>query len=242
MLRRSRGHVPAEHPAGRRAAPPLLACGAEQKNTFCLGKDERAWVSHHIGDLENFETLRSFTDGIEHFERLFAVEPEVVAHDLHPEYLSTKYALERECELVGVQHHHAHLASCLAEHGESGPALGAIFDGTGYGIDGTIWGGEFLYGDLLGARRVGALMQVRLPGEPGRSESRGAWPAYGWQPLAGWGGRRRSAPALRGEVEEREWRQVGVSIAQAGCCSPAITRAWAVCSTRSPRSADCGAT
>ena len=98
---------------------PLLACGAELKSTFCLAKGERAWVSHHIGDLENYETLRSFTEGIAHFERLFAVAPEVVAHDLHPEYLSTKYALERDgVELIGVQHHHAHLAACLAEHGE----------------------------------------------------------------------------------------------------------------------------
>ena len=94
-------------------------------------------MGHHIGDLENYETLRSFIEGIAHFERLFAVTPEVVAHDLHPEYLSTKYALEREgVELIGVQHHHAHLAACLAEHGESGPAVGAIFDGTGYGADG----------------------------------------------------------------------------------------------------------
>ena len=114
----------------RRASPlpdggtprPLLACGAELKSTFCLAKGARAWVSHHIGDLENYETLRSFTDGIAHFQRLFAVTPEVVAHDLHPEYLSTKYALERDgVELIGVQHHHAHLAACLAEHGETTP-------------------------------------------------------------------------------------------------------------------------
>ena len=112
--------------ACRSTAPRhVLACGAELKNTFCLAKGGRAWVGHHIGDLRNFETLRSFTEGIEHFERLFAVEPGIVAHDLHPDYLSTQYALEREgVELVGVQHHHAHLAACLAEHGETGPGGG----------------------------------------------------------------------------------------------------------------------
>ena len=109
-----------------------------------------------MGDLKNYETLRSFTTGIDHFQRLFAVEPEVVAHDLHPEYLSTKHAQELEgVRLIGVQHHHAHLAACLAEHGESGPAVGAIFDGTGYGDDGTVWGGELLLGGLEPLRAGG---------------------------------------------------------------------------------------
>jgi hydrogenase maturation protein HypF len=165
MVRRSRGFVPdaisLPVPAGR----SLLACGAELKNTFCLARGERAWVGHHIGDLKNYETLRSFSEGIAHFERLFAVAPEVVAHDLHPEYLSSKYAAEREgVELVGVQHHHAHLAACLAEHGERGPAVGAIYDGAGYGLDGTVWGGELLVGGLAGFERAGHLWPVRLPG------------------------------------------------------------------------------
>jgi hydrogenase maturation protein HypF len=166
MLRRSRGYVPAALALpGDGTRRQLLACGAELKNTFCLAKGSRAWVSHHIGDLENYETLRSFTDGIAHFGALFAVEPEVVAHDLHPEYLSTKYALDLDgVELIGVQHHHAHLAACLAEHGEPGPALGAIFDGTGYGLDGTVWGGELLIGDVRSFRRVGSLLPVALPG------------------------------------------------------------------------------
>ena len=130
-----------------------------------MARGEHAWVSHHIGDLENYETLTSFAEGIDHLERMFAVTPEVVVHDLHPEYLSTKYALEREgVELIGVQHHHAHLAAVLAEHGEPGPAVGAIYDGTGYGSDGAIWGGELLYGDLGGFRRVGMLLGVRMPG------------------------------------------------------------------------------
>jgi hydrogenase maturation protein HypF len=165
MLRRSRGYVPAELRLPTAAAVPVLACGAELKSTFCLARGERAWVSHHIGDLANYETLASFEQGIAHFERLFEVRPAVVAHDLHPEYLSTKHALARdELEPIAVQHHHAHLAACLAEHGEHGPAVGAIYDGTGYGTDGTIWGGELLVGDLGDFERVGHLLPVRLPG------------------------------------------------------------------------------
>jgi hydrogenase maturation protein HypF len=166
FLRRSRGYVPASLPLpGDGAEKPLLACGAELKSTFCLAKGARAWVSHHIGDLENYETLRSFTDGIEHFKRLFDVAPEVVAHDLHPEYLSTKHAHSLDgVELVGIQHHHAHLAACLAEHGGPGRAIGAIFDGTGYGTDGTVWGGEILHGSIRECTRAGHLLPVRLPG------------------------------------------------------------------------------
>jgi hydrogenase maturation protein HypF len=165
IIRRSRGYAP--EPVRLRAplARPVLGCGAELKNTFCLGKDDRAFVSQHIGDLENYETFRSFTEGIAHFRRLFDVTPQVVAHDLHPEYLSTKYALECEdVELVAVQHHHAHIASCLADNGEEGPVIGVAFDGTGYGADGTIWGGEFLVADLAGFSRAGFLAPVPLPG------------------------------------------------------------------------------
>jgi hydrogenase maturation protein HypF len=197
ILRRSRGYVPASLALpGDGTQRPLLACGAELKNTFCVAKGSRAWVSHHIGDLENYETLRSYTEGIEHFGRLFAVEPELVVHDLHPEYLSTKYALEHEgVELLGVQHHHAHLAACLAEHDEPGPAIGAIFDGTGYGVDGTVWGGELLLGDARSFRRVGWLLPVALPGgaraikQPWRMAC--AWlvasavePPAAWRPIA----------------------------------------------------------
>jgi hydrogenase maturation protein HypF len=165
LMRRSRGYVPAPLRLAPPARQPVLACGAELKSTFCLARGERAWVSHHIGDLKNYETLRSFGEGIEHFQRLFEIAPQVIAHDLHPDYLSTSYALQREgLETVAVQHHHAHLAACLAEHGELGPAACAVFDGSGYGSDGTVWGGELLVGDLRGFERVGHLRAVRLPG------------------------------------------------------------------------------
>ena len=223
FLRRSRGFVPGLIPLpGAGTRRPLLACGAELKNTFCVAKGGRAWVSHHIGDLENFETLRSFTEGIAHFSRLFAVAPEVVAHDLHPEYLSTKYALERDgVELVGVQHHHAHLAACLAEHGELGAAVGAIFDGAGYGLDGTVWGGELLYGDLAGFERVGALRSVRLPG--GERAIRQPWRmACAWLTEAAGGDVPELPAALRGRVEPTLWARVS-RLALAGALSPPTT-------------------
>jgi hydrogenase maturation protein HypF len=164
VIRRSRGHVP-EPVTVRHGFPrPVLACGAELKNTFCLASADRAFVSHHIGDLENAATLRSFTEGIEHFGRLFGIEPQVVAYDLHPEYLSTKYALDLDLDSCGVQHHHAHIASCLADNGHDGPVIGVAFDGTGYGTDGTLWGGEFLVADLVGFERAGHLEPVPMPG------------------------------------------------------------------------------
>jgi hydrogenase maturation protein HypF len=165
VLRRSRGYVPEPLAVTGRFGRPVLACGAELKNTFCLGREDRAFLSHHVGDLENYETLRSFTEGIGHFRRLFDVTPEIVAHDLHPDYLSTRYALEQDdCVPAGVQHHHAHIASCLADNGEAGPVIGVAFDGTGYGPDGTIWGGEFLLADLADAERAGHLAGVPMPG------------------------------------------------------------------------------
>jgi hydrogenase maturation protein HypF len=165
VIRRSRGYVPEPIRVHRKFPHPVLACGAELKNTFCLAKEHHAVVSHHIGDLENAETLRSFTEGIAHFRRLFDIEPQIVAYDLHPEYLSTKYALELDdVDLVGVQHHHAHIASCLADNGMDGPVIGVAFDGTGYGTDGTIWGGEFLIATLAEADRAGHLGTVPMPG------------------------------------------------------------------------------
>jgi hydrogenase maturation protein HypF len=164
-VRRSRGYAPEPLSLARPVPQPILGCGAELKSTFCLARGRHAFMSHHIGDLENYETLRSFTEGIAHYRRLFDVLPEVVAHDLHPEYLSTKYALDlHDVELVGVQHHHAHIASCLADNGDAGPVLGVAFDGLGYGTDGTLWGGEFLLAGLTGFQRLAHLVPVPLPG------------------------------------------------------------------------------
>jgi hydrogenase maturation protein HypF len=165
VIRRSGGYAPEPLAVSFGFQRPVLACGAELKNTFCLAKGNRAFVSQHIGDLENAETLRSFIEGIEHFQRLFDAEPELVAHDLHPDYLSTKYATGLVAvELIGVQHHHAHIAACLADNGEAGPVIGVAFDGTGYGTDGTIWGGEFLIADLAGYERAAFLNPVPMPG------------------------------------------------------------------------------
>jgi hydrogenase maturation protein HypF len=218
FVRRSRGYVPAELRIPVAARRPILACGAELKNTFCVAKDDRAWVSHHVGDLENWETLRSFTDGVDHFERLFAVDPAVVVHDLHPEYLSTKYAHERDdVELMGVQHHHAHLAACLAEHGEEGPALGAIFDGAGYGEDGTIWGGELLFGDLAGFHRDGSLWPLPMPG--GAAAIREPWRmACAWL-TAAHGDVPELPDGLAGLVAPSSWRAVA-GLARTGVASP----------------------
>jgi hydrogenase maturation protein HypF len=224
LLRRSRGYVPGSIDLPLTSPQPALAMGAELKSTFCVGKDRRAWVGHHIGDLENWETLRSFREGIEHFQRVFAVEPEVVAHDLHPDYLSTKEALELEgVELVGVQHHHAHLAACLAEHGETGPAVGAVFDGTGYGADGTIWGGELLVGDLRAFERHGLLHPVRLPGGP--AAVREPWRmACAWLAVAF----EEEEPAiprpLEGHVDPERWSQV-CALVGTGISSPLTTSA-----------------
>ncbi|MGZ8633336.1 MAG: Kae1-like domain-containing protein, partial [Solirubrobacteraceae bacterium] len=216
LLRRSRGHVPEalELPI---AAGELLACGAELKSTFCLAKGRRAWPGHHIGDLRNEETLRSFAAGVAHFERLFAVAPQIVAHDLHPDYLSTTYALAREdVAHVGVQHHHAHLAAVLAEHGERGPAIGAIYDGTGYGTDGTAWGGELLAGGLDGFERAGHLWPVRLPG--GDRAVRQPWRmACAWLVEV-----QGAAPTPLPGIEPRTWHAVA-ELARTGLAAPVTT-------------------
>jgi hydrogenase maturation protein HypF len=220
-LRRSRGLVPAPVRVPWEFPRPVLACGAELKNTFCVAKGNRAFPSHHIGDLENYETLRSYTEGIGHFCALFGVRPEVVVHDLHPEYLSTKYALEREgAELLAVQHHHAHIASCLADNGEAGPVIGVAFDGLGYGDDGTLWGGEFLIADLAGYRRAGHLEAVALPG--GAAAVREPWRMAAAYLDAAYGDDR---PAL--EVVRRNrgrWPGV-VAMARSGVNAPATSSA-----------------
>ncbi len=169
FLRRARGYAP-DPIRLPFEVPEMLTCGAELKNTFCLSKANYAFLSHHIGDLENYESLASFTSGIEHYQKLFRVTPRTIIADLHPDYLSTKYAIDRaertSLSLLQVQHHHAHLAACLADNNcfSDEPVIGCIFDGTGYGTDGNIWGGEFFVGAYSGFARVSHLAAVPLPG------------------------------------------------------------------------------
>jgi hydrogenase maturation protein HypF len=169
-IRRSRGYSPAPLAVAESFERHVLACGGELKNTFCVAKERHVFLSHHIGDLENYETLLSFREGIEHYCRLFDVQPELVAYDLHPEYLSTKYARALEeagLPAVGVQHHHAHVASCLAdnERPDEERVIGVALDGTGYGTDGAVWGGEFFEGSVRdGFVRRAHLEYAPLPG------------------------------------------------------------------------------
>jgi hydrogenase maturation protein HypF len=164
VLRRSRGYAPETLDLGR-TVPELLACGAELKNTFCLTKGRHAILSQHIGDLENYETLVFFRETLANLKKLFRVEPRAVAYDLHPEYLSTRLALEiPDLPKVGVQHHHAHIAACMAENGIEGETIGVAFDGTGYGTDGAIWGGEFLVAGYADFERRAHLRYVALAG------------------------------------------------------------------------------
>jgi hydrogenase maturation protein HypF len=166
LIRRARSYAP--YPIRLQfEAKQVLGCGAEEKNTFCLTKDNYAFLSQHIGDMENMETLEHFDSTISLYKRLFHVEPEIIAYDLHPDYLATKYAQELSesgMKLVPVQHHHAHIASCMADNGLESPVIGVALDGTGMGADGNIWGGEFLVADYRNFRRVGHLEYLPLPG------------------------------------------------------------------------------
>ncbi len=171
FIRRSRGYVPYPIVLDRETSA-VLACGAELKNTFCLTKKNAAFLGQHIGDLKNLETYEHFRESLERFMSDFRIEPEYVACDLHPDYISTRFARDfvskrlngDEDRLFAVQHHHAHVASCMAENGLNETVIGAAFDGTGFGSDGTIWGGEFLIADLRDFKRVGHLEKVPLPG------------------------------------------------------------------------------
>lgn len=166
-IRRSRGYAPQPLILSRPMAS-VLACGGEQKASFCLSRGEQAFPAQHIGDLKNIATLTHYEDQITHFEGLFGIRPEALVCDLHPDYLSTRYAQERarreSLPLLRVQHHHAHMVSCMADNGLEGPCIGLVWDGTGYGSDGTTWGGECLVGGGEGFERLGSLRPITLPG------------------------------------------------------------------------------
>jgi hydrogenase maturation protein HypF len=229
LVRRARGYAPEPVKVAATFARPVLACGAELKNTFCLASQDRAFVSQHIGDLENAETLRSFKEGIEHFAALFEISPAVIAHDLHPDYLSTKYAMDladadAALELVGVQHHHAHIASCLADNGAGANGervIGVAFDGTGYGTDGTVWGGEFLIAGLAGFSRAGHLAPVPMPG--GAAAIRQPWRMAAAYLDAAFAGDPDPAVAVARRNEAR-WASV-VAMARRGINAPLTSSA-----------------
>ena len=175
-VRRSRGYAPQPITLHVECRRPTLAVGGQFKGTFAVGRGRHAFLSHHLGDLDYYDAYRAFLKDVVLYEQLFAVSPEVLAHDLHPDYASTQYAEKRikasavrqppnaRLQRVVVQHHHAHMASCMAEHGLNESVIGVTFDGTGYGTDGAIWGGEFLVGDYRGFRRAAHLRYVGMPG------------------------------------------------------------------------------
>ncbi|MCE9529626.1 MAG: carbamoyltransferase HypF [Planctomycetes bacterium] len=167
-LRRSRGYAPSSISLPMSCPVPILAVGGQMKGTLTLGRDHHAFMSHHLGDLDHFDAYRSFLSDTALYEHLFAIRPMVLVHDLHPDYASTRYARQRcekeRLEALAIQHHHAHMASCMAEHGLVEPVIGVSFDGSGRGTDGAIWGGEFLVGDYGHFRRAAHLRYVGLPG------------------------------------------------------------------------------
>lgn len=220
-IRRARGYAPAPVPIRPAPRRPVLACGAELKHTFCLAQGSRAFLSAHIGDLTSYPAFDAFRREVERMCRLLGISPAVVAHDLHPDYLSTAYAVERgaDAALVAVQHHHAHIASCLADNAEAGPVVGVAFDGLGYGVDGTLWGGELLIADAAGYRRAGHLEAVRLPGgaaairEPWRMAASYLRACYGDDP-----------PRLPVARRNDRWDHV-TAVARAGLNAPSTTSA-----------------
>ena len=221
-IRRSRGYVPNPVLLPQEAPEPVLACGSALKNTFCIARGRQAFVSHHVGDLDDYRTMQSYGDGVAHLSALLDVDPAVVAHDLHPDYPSTRWA--EECpgvRLVGVQHHHAHIASCLADNGAAGPAIGVAFDGLGLGDDGTAWGGEFLVADLAGAQRVAHLDRVPMPG--GDAAAQQPWRMAAAHLDAAYAG---SIPAGLAVAERQgpRWDQV-LSVARTGVNAPLTSSA-----------------
>ena len=206
LLRRARGYVPSPVmvPWG---LPPIIGCGAGLKSTFCLGRNHSAFLSQHIGDLFNLESYDFYTESITNLKRVFEIEPEAVACDLHPDYLSSHYATSLALPVNRIQHHHAHAVAVMAEHGLHGPVLAVVMDGTGYGPDGTIWGGEILQADLTSYSRLGHLSRLQLPGgdaasgEPWRMALSALFNTYGEEGLSD---KRLPTPLLQIAAERRE--------------------------------------
>ncbi len=163
LMRRARSYAPAPIGLGVSVAP-TLGVGAELHGTFCLASGDHAFLSQHVGDLDSEEAMRAYTDALQRYQEIFGLEPEVVAHDLHPDFLTTRFAESLRLPSVAVQHHHAHVAAVMAEHRLEGSVIGVAFDGFGLGEDGTAWGGEFFACDASHAERLGHLRLVRQPG------------------------------------------------------------------------------
>jgi hydrogenase maturation protein HypF len=205
-LRRSRGYAPRPVALPGACACPILAVGGQLKATFALGRDRQAFLSHHMGDLDHYDAYQAFVKDVALYQELFAIRPQLIAHDAHPDYVSTGYARQRAAQegskLLAVQHHHAHLASCMAENGLDEPVIGITFDGTGYGPDGAVWGGEFLIGDYRQFRRAAHLRYVGMPG--GEQAIREPWRMA----VAHLADARASSPLLRARVLPERMRMV----------------------------------
>lgn len=211
LIRRSRGYAPQPIPLPFEFPKPILAVGAMLKNTFAICRGRYAFVSHHIGDLDNYAAYKAFLKGIEHFKKLFAIEPEIVAYDLHPDYPSTRFALDyssdNDLPAIGVQHHHAHITAVMAEYGLKGQVIGVAYDGTGYGTDGTIWGGEILLATYGQFKRVAHLEYVPMPG--GESAVREAWRmAVSWLKQTFGEEAERLQLGVKERVGESRWRKL----------------------------------
>jgi hydrogenase maturation protein HypF len=215
VMRRSRAYVPRPIALRRPVANPVLACGGHLKNTFCLVERDSAYLGPHIGDLESLATLEYFEEAVGRFERFLGIRPEVIAHDLHPGYASTSYALARpELQKIGVQHHHAHVASAMAEHGLEGRVLGVAYDGTGFGTDGTSWGGELLFAGFDGFERWATFRPLPLAG--GDRAVREVWRIALALVLDAFGADASlEGLALFREIDERRVRVVRQMLAQA---------------------------
>jgi hydrogenase maturation protein HypF len=213
------------------SGPVVLGTGGELKNTLCLLKGREAMISQHIGDMKNYDAYRHFESVAEHLQHLFQAEAELIVHDMHPQYMTTRWAQQQQSPSLAVQHHHAHLASCLAENLDDGPAIGLMLDGTGYGTDGSIWGGEVLIGNSAGALRFASLEPMPLPG--GDAAVLNPWRAaagYLYRSRADQGG----LPCMRQQhvAEVMELLEKNVSCPETTSCGRLFDSVAAICGIR----------
>jgi len=230
LIRRSRGYAPAPIRLAV-SGPPVLGTGGELKNALCVAKGSEAFMSQHIGDMKNYEAYRYFDEVASHLQCIFQTEAELLVHDLHPAYMTTRWALEQGRPTLGVQHHHAHLASCLAEHRCDGPAIGLMLDGVGYGTDGTAWGGEVLVGDAAGATRFASLEPMPLPG--GDAAVKQVWrTALGWLHRSGVSPEGLECFCQPQSAQVLELLEKGVGTAESSGCGRLFDAVASICGLR----------